>query len=107
MPKLSIPLDAFAVTETAKRMWREARSVYAYGDGPTPFDEPMFKALIEALTQEINAAMDRAIVAWPENDDGLAHLSVFHPADGWVPLCKAGMFTTGNCLECSEKAKAT
>lgn len=104
MPKLVINLDTWTVTETAKRLWRQNRGASSYNADPTPFDEPMFKSLIEALVQEFNAAVDRAIVTLPENDS-LAHLSVFHPVDGWVPLCKAGMFVTGNCLECSNKAK--
>lgn len=104
MPKLDINLDVWTVTETAKRLWRNNRTLN-YDSNPTPYDEPTFKALIEALVQEINAAVSRAIIAPNENEDSLAHMSVFHPVDGWVPLCKAGMFVSGTCLECMNKAK--
>lgn len=100
MPKLSIHLDEWNVTEAIKREWRQAYVV----DGPTPFDERTMKALIAGLVKSFNEAVERAIVEYPESD-GVAHLSVFHPADGWVPLCKSGMYVTDNCLECSNKAK--
>lgn len=105
MPKLHIPLDEFTIMNKAQEIWRRDRmTANTYSANPTPFDEPTLKALVKALVESINEAVDRAIVTLPEND-GLAHLSVFHPVDGWVPLCKAGMFVTGNCLECSNKAK--
>ena len=103
MPKLDIHLDVFTVTETAKRLWRQGPTS-SYSATPTPYDEPTLKALIQALVDEINAAVNRAIMQPLENEDNLAHMSVFHPVDGWVPLCKAGMFVSGTCIECTNKA---
>lgn len=103
MPKLNIILDEWSLREAAARHWRDNRTGN-YNSQPTPFDEPTMQALIKAIVEEFNSAVARAIPEFQEND-GMAHLSVFHPADGWVPLCKAGMFVTGTCLECTSKAK--
>lgn len=105
MPKLHIHLDEFTVLQKAQEIWRNNRSV-GYSSNPSPYEEPTLKALVSALVQCVNHAVESAIVTFPEND-GMAHMSVFHPADGWVPLCKAGMYVTGTCLECMSKAKPT
>jgi hypothetical protein len=103
MPKLHIQIDEFMVMNKAQEIWRTDRHVN-WSSNPSPFDEPIMRALIKALVTCFNEAVERAIVSYPENNDGLAHFAVFHPADGWVPLCKAGLYVSGTCLECTNKA---